>query len=212
MSERRQTAMIRNPMSDIKERRVTSVFTADLFSSCKTGEVMESAPDSRRRKLRTLFLGLAMIALHKLYFLPWVSHHLEDLAKLRDHDPVVGTRAIAQFVQALLLPYVLFGIAVAMVAVIISLRALRKRRWPFPEAKVERPTEVISGWCLYLRFGLVGVLALTMMLAVWIAYLKTIEFFWDIHLKTITATETRELRQAKNPTVHPVYIQREHDT
>ena len=208
--------MARHALPDIKEDRGTSGFTTDLFAGCKTGEVMEPASNSLRRKARTIFLGLAIglpvIALHKFYLLPWVSHNMEDLAKLRDHNPVVGTRAIAQFVQALLLPYVLFGIALAMGAVIISLRALRTRRWPLPEAKVERRTEVISGWCLYLRFGLLGLLASTMMLVVWISYLKTIEFFWDIHLKTKTAMETREHRSAKNPAIHPVYTQREHGT
>jgi hypothetical protein len=196
---------------DIKERKTDIMETPtqwyrrrfDPERSCKTGEVVEPALKTWVQKLRFIVVGGVMGGLvftgQKLFFVPWLHARTDAIAMLGRHDPVATALQAAQLNTWLLLGPVATGAGAVTWVVPLVLRALRSGRWPLPGAKVARRTEVVSGWCLYLRCALILVLMLPCMLVSWMSYVELNKMFWNGYLDKKIAASLKPQRPARAP-------------
>jgi hypothetical protein len=180
----------RQVASDIQDTPERAFFSRDLTRSCKTGEVVE--PIGMRQKIRTLIVGLALggivVVAMELEFSPWLRRYTDAQQLLASKDAVAGALHAAEFGSLMLLIPVLLGVGVATWTLLLSVRVLRAGRWPLPGAKVARKTEVIAGWCLYLRFGLLVLLWPGFIVMIWYNYVQLTTVFWNGYFEKQAAT------------------------
>lgn len=154
----------------------------DLIASCKTGEFIEPSPksDQWRERWRVLrWIPLAGVVLIVLKF--WLKSERASIDVLMHADRVAGLHRTAQFFS-----WCFGGLAIASVfgcawLVLLALRALRGGRWPPANARVQRSTPVIAGWCLWLSCGIPLLLAPVLVFVVSNSAVQLIAMAWNTY-------------------------------
>ena len=162
-------------------------YRIDVFSGCKTGEVIEAEPRTLVQRLREIapwiVLGVPALAATYWFFTVWTPRYTAELDALAKVDPLAGARKFAEFESLLLLQPVLFCVIACIVVAIRAIRLARAGRRPLPGDRVRVRTEVVAGWwCVRLPAILWGASALACMFGVWWSYVRLIAMFWGFYL------------------------------
>ena len=112
----------------------------------------------------------------------WVPRHLAELDALARIDPAAAARASVAFVSWVLLVPVVVCMVTGIAWFLVAIRVVRAGRWPLPDAKVRRRTDVIGGWCARVPAGLLGLAMLAGLLCVWWMYVGMVASHWGAWL------------------------------
>jgi len=164
-------------------------YRRDVFRACKTGEVIEAQPFAYRLRVAGFVIAVAapLLVASNWFFKTWIPHYHAELDQLAKIDPVLSVRKFAEFASLLLLAPVLVCVIVVLVATVRISRVLRAGRWPLPNAKVMRRTEVVAGRCARVPAALAGIWLLACMFAAWSSYVRLVAMFWDGWLDKVVA-------------------------
>ena len=156
-------------------------YRRDVFRACKTGEVIEAQPFAYRLRVAGLVIAVAapLLVASNWFFKTWISHYHAELDQLAKIDPVLSVRKFAELASLLLLAPVLVCVIVGLVAMVRISRVLRAARWPWPNARVMRRTEVVAGCCARVPAALAGMLLLACMFAAWSSCVRLVAMFWN---------------------------------
>lgn len=152
-------------------------------SDCYSGDVIYPIRRRWREHLRAhwpLLAGAALLYVGGRAEISWSHARVDAAVALGGME---GDRqALVQITLQLLIAFVV-GVGGGLAVLLSSLRILGAGRWPLPNAVVGRPTRVLIGRCLTLRFGGLAVVAAALTLFVGLSGIRSIEFLWNTHLE-----------------------------